>query len=297
MRLLKVVERIRSIPDTKHTLTAWAELFEIGDADRVELHRAVARNLELLQQQVDEVEAYLRTSRIYDAASEITALRRMFSVEHLRAQFKPVKANLDHGVPTLLRMLSGMMPADSPTLSKTDMVGIYTDIAHAETVILKDGGTRATRKNADDIPDEIRTFLLGQVAALRRAADEYSISGIRAFQEASVDWVHSWGRFRTKLEPYKRSREVRAAQGLWAKIIRRAKTSAVVAWVVYAAGIGAVDNSVSVWDRFTIDAAERAVATCINDVHTTIEPPLALPPGAESLPTFTAEPPDTGSAP
>jgi hypothetical protein len=216
--LSKAHEQPGDIP----TLAAWSNTFGVTGTDllderfdTIQMMHMMSRQITLARKQMTLVEQ--DSEDTYALAFDQAA--QTINVSALGAQWQDFDRHINADVLRTLRRCSQLTPADPRWVAEAELVTLEQE--------LEDFKLRVEEQTSNE---ELRFFLLEQIAIIEKAFLEYRIVGIQAFQRASGQLITSLENpdNHTILEKYREEPEVKKLVSIWKRTLQAGQVMSMV---------------------------------------------------------------------
>jgi len=157
------------------------------------------------------------------------------SLQLMSHNWQDIRQRLTPELTASFKLLAQFLPMDEEVLGQEEITSITEEI---------DGWQKGVEES--DLPEEVKEFLLIQVALARRAVLEYSLRGSAAFDAVAVEASMSWANMVSEVERYSNDERFRGVKGLWQKIEKVCKRTILLSAAV-AAFLAPVGKALDIW--------------------------------------------------
>lgn len=205
-RLRAILKVARTTTQLNDGLSGWSKVFGVQEESVPVRERRVARFLELMQDQLEEVGKGLARLNWDPEAYQATLNRlgNFVSLRTLSANWQQQVASLsDESISNLL-IYAQALPEDDTSLTADELGGLKEEILDLKKHV-----------RASDLPQNLIDFLLKQLKIIEDAILEYPIRGATAFTNASSIAAAGWLDAPIEIRDYRGREEVKRVVGAW----------------------------------------------------------------------------------
>jgi len=208
-RIYRILDSAIAQGGGKQCTPFWTEFFSVRGANSNEVGFETVRLLSLLSAQAYEVVRKLKETSLSEDlySNAFQVISRVFAVETLPNQWDYCRQLLAKDVMVSLKYCAEILPSDEESIDAEELSTLDKEIDDLWQEV-----------EQQELPEDVKAFVLRHLAMIKKAIKEYPIVGIRAFQEAQdramVDIVKNAEVVRT----HSKNPKVRAVMKYWAKV-------------------------------------------------------------------------------
>lgn len=213
-RVYQILQKAAQQDPGRATGWIWANVFGYGKGEPEQTDELstrdtdVARALALLRDEIinarDQMLATDLSNDLYEDA--FGGALKAISASSLRTGWSDFRQHLTQDRLLAIRFCSEVLPDQERLIDKKDLDDIEAQLASLRATI-----------DERDLPADVRRFILGLVRTIERAIKDYPVSGAKAYRNAFVDAVASYGENEILIQENKGVSEMKTLDRIWKK--------------------------------------------------------------------------------
>jgi hypothetical protein len=209
-RLLTLLQEATKQAPSVIQLQVWSNTFELQNLSGRPQKQAVMRGIDLMYQQLDYVIEQLRKRNLPENTySQLQAtFERNVQFELINHPWQDFRARIEAEALYPLVIFSNMLPDEEKLVEPTDFLAIHEELEKLEKTL-----------SDKDISSEVRSFVMQQIATIRKAMWEYRFRGTSVFRQALVETAQQFAESQITGE-HKNDPHVQKVGYIWQKLTK-----------------------------------------------------------------------------
>lgn len=194
-------------------------MFKVNLKDPAERAFVVTEKLHLLHQELEAAHLAMLATGVNPEhyKNAFQGARRVIVPQDLTLSWIVLKSVLKPEIFSTLALCVEVLPNEERLLEDEEMERIWSMLEELKQEV-----------DSSELPEDVRKFILEQIAIIEKTLDEYEITGARAFRRALVAASLSYSEHEAAVDEHRDAPEVKKVVGLWGMLTRMNERSETV---------------------------------------------------------------------